>query len=221
MHRAELVVIDNYDSFTHNLVQMFMRYPLAITVFRADRIRIPQVLDMAPDYLLISPGPKDPDDCGISTQLVSAAAGRFPIFGVCLGMQCINAAFGGKTVRAPVPVHGKIDRVFHAHAGIFAGMPSPFRAARYHSLAVDCAATGLAVSAWSEDGVVMGLAMPEKEIYGVQFHPESFMTECGFVLVENFLRTGPLAAVLPVGGPVHADALLYNAAQSLAAEGGR
>lgn len=185
---AKLVVIDNYDSFTYNLVQMFRRFPLRIEVYRSDRIQVSDVLEKRPDYLLISPGPKDPEDCGISTHLVRAAAGRFPILGVCLGMQCINVAFGGKTVRAPLPVHGKVSRVFHEQEGIFAGVPSPFRVARYHSLAIDPPSTGLTMTAWSEDGVIMGIAAPEKAVYGVQFHPESFMTECGHLLIENFLQ---------------------------------
>lgn len=186
---AKLVVIDNYDSFTYNLVQMFRRFPLCIEVHRSDRIRVADVLEKRPDYLLISPGPKDPEDCGISTRLVQAAAGRFPILGICLGMQCINAAFGGRTVRAPIPVHGKVSQVFHHQEGIFAGVPSPFRAARYHSLAVDPTLTGLTTAARSEDGVIMGIAAPEKAVYGVQFHPESFMTEFGHILIGNFLQT--------------------------------
>ncbi len=190
----KLVVIDNYDSFTYNLVQMFRRFPLCIEVYRSDRIRIVDVLEKQPDYLLISPGPKDPEDCGISTHLVQAAAGRFPMLGVCLGMQCINAAFGGKTVRAPLPVHGKVSRVFHRQEGIFTGVPSPFRVARYHSLAIDPTGTELAMTAWSEDGVIMGIAAPEKAIYGVQFHPESFMTEFGHTLIENFLQTSVTAS---------------------------
>lgn len=188
LQRAKLVVIDNYDSFTYNLVQMFRRFPLVIEVHRSDRIQVSDVLAKRPDYLLISPGPKDPQDCGISTHLVQAAAGRFPILGVCLGMQCINVAFGGKTVRAPLPVHGKVSRVFHRQEGIFAGVPSPFRVARYHSLAIDPPVGGLVMTAWSEDGVIMGIAAPEKAIYGVQFHPESFMTEFGRLLIENFLQ---------------------------------
>lgn len=190
LREAKLVVIDNYDSFTYNLVQMFRRFPLCIEVHRSDRIRVSDVLKKRPDYLLISPGPKDPEDCGVSTHLVQAAAGRFPILGVCLGMQCINAAFGGKTVRAPLPVHGKVSRVFHQQKGLFAGVPSPFRVARYHSLAIVPTSTGPAITAWSEDGVIMGIAAPEKAIYGVQFHPESFMTEFGHILIENFLQTG-------------------------------
>ncbi|MEW6259182.1 MAG: aminodeoxychorismate/anthranilate synthase component II [Thermodesulfobacteriota bacterium] len=187
----KLVVIDNYDSFTYNLVQMFRRFPLSIEVHRSDRIQVSNVLEKRPDYLLISPGPKDPEDCGISTHLIQAAAGRFPILGVCLGMQCMNAAFGGKTIRAPLPVHGKVSRVFHEQEGIFTGVPSPFRVARYHSLAIDPTSTGVAITAWSEDGVIMGIAAPEKAMYGVQFHPESFMTEFGHILIENFLRVHP------------------------------
>lgn len=187
--RATLVVIDNYDSFTHNLVQMFMRYDLDIRVHRADRVTAPAVLAMAPDYVLVSPGPRGPANAGISVELIRAAAGVIPIFGVCLGMQCINEAFGGKTLRAPVPVHGKTSPVFHDGSGLFAGAPSPLTAARYHSLAADGRAEGIRVCAWSREGVIMGLADPERMIYGVQFHPESFMTEHGFILVENFLRT--------------------------------
>jgi anthranilate synthase component II len=187
-----LTVIDNYDSFTHNLVQMFLLYDLDIRVHRADMISAKAVMDDAPDYILISPGPKDPANAGISVELVKKAVGRVPLLGVCLGMQSINEAFGGKTVRAPVPVHGKTSRIFHDSTGVFAGLPSPFIAARYHSLAVDAEGTGLSVNAHTEDGVIMGLWNPALRLYGVQFHPESFMTAHGFDLVENFLKAGPL-----------------------------
>ncbi len=193
---CRLVVIDNYDSFTHNLVQMFMRYDLDIRIYRADRIAVDGVFAAKPDYILVSPGPRDPASAGISVDLVKRAAGKIPVFGVCLGMQSINEAFGGKTVNAPVPVHGKISRIFHDRTGVFSGLPEPFTAARYHSLAVDAKGEGLLVNAHAEDGVVMGLWHPELKLYGVQFHPESFMTEYGFTLVENFLKTGPLAGVL-------------------------
>ena len=184
----KLIVIDNYDSFTHNLVQMFMLYDLEIRVYRSDKISIEAVVGQRPDFILVSPGPKDPAGAGISVDLVRCAAGKIPLLGVCLGMQCINEAFGGKTVKAPVPVHGKTSRVFHDRTGVFSGLPSPFTAARYHSLAVDAEGTGLTVNARTEDGVIMGLWHPERRLYGVQFHPESFMTEFGFDLVENFLN---------------------------------
>ena len=190
--KPRLLVIDNYDSFTHNLVQMFMGYDLDIRVYRSDRITVRDALAGGFDYILVSPGPKDPDNAGISVELVRRAAGRIPLLGVCLGMQSINAAFGGKTVRAPVPVHGKTSRVFHDNTGVFAGLDAPFTAARYHSLASDPCGTGLTVNARSEDGVIMGLWHPELRLFGVQFHPESFMTAQGFCLVENFLREGPL-----------------------------
>ncbi|NOY70424.1 MAG: aminodeoxychorismate/anthranilate synthase component II [Deltaproteobacteria bacterium] len=218
---SKLIVIDNYDSFTHNLVQMFMEYPLAIEVFRADRIEVDFVIEKRPDYLLISPGPKGPDHSGISTRLISAAAGRIPILGVCLGMQCINAVFGGRTIRAPVPVHGKTSRVFHDNTGIFAGMPEPFTAARYHSLAVDSSNTRLSICAKSEDNVIMGIADQDNKIFGVQFHPESFMTECGFIMVENFLATGPLAKTLFSNRRIHADALLFDQSPDFALACGR
>jgi len=189
---ARILVIDNYDSFTHNLVQMFMHYDLEINVFRSDKISIAQMAFLEPDYILISPGPKDPANAGISISVVKAFAGKIPIMGVCLGMQCINEAMGGKTVKSPVPVHGKTSRVYHSNASIFKGVPSPFTAARYHSLKVKITSPDVAVTAKTADGVVMGIQHKKQFVSGVQFHPESFMTDCGFLLIENFLRQGPL-----------------------------
>jgi anthranilate synthase component 2 len=189
---AKLLVIDNYDSFTYNLVQMFRNYDLEIRVYRSDKITLDHVEALSPDYVLISPGPKDPAHAGISIPLIRSFCRRWPIFGVCLGMQCINEAFGGKTVRAPVPMHGKTSLIYHDNVGIFRGICSPFAAARYHSLAVTFSQTELVVTSYSNDGVIMGMSHPELPLHGVQFHPESFLTEHGFMLVENFLRMGPL-----------------------------
>ncbi len=187
---AKLLVIDNYDSFTYNLVQMFRQYPLEIFVYRSDDIRLDQIHAIAPDYALISPGPKDPAHAGISIPLIQRFYKEFPILGVCLGMQSMNEAFGGITARAPIPMHGKTSSIEHQNIGIFKGMPSPFCAARYHSLMVSFEQSELAVTATSDDGVIMGLSHPEYPLHGVQFHPESFMTEHGFTLIENFLRLG-------------------------------
>ena len=189
---AKLLAIDNYDSFTYNLVQMFMHYDLDIKVYRSDMITLKQIAKLNPDYVLISPGPKDPAHAGISIALVEAFCDKLPILGVCLGMQCINEAFGGRTVRAPVPMHGKTSIIQHNNFGIFKGVNSPFPAARYHSLMVEFSQTELVVTSRSPDGVIMGLSHPEFPLHGVQFHPESFLTENGFLLVENFLRLGPL-----------------------------
>lgn len=189
---ARILVIDNYDSFTHNLVQMFMCYDLEISVFRSDKISIAQITSMGPDYILISPGPKDPENAGISISAVKAFAGKIPIFGVCLGMQCINEAMGGKTVRAPLPVHGKTSRVYHSAQSVFKGVPSPFIAARYHSLMVKISSPDLAVTAQTSDGVIMGVEHKKLPVAGVQFHPESFMTDSGFLMIENFLSQGPM-----------------------------
>jgi len=189
---ATLLVIDNYDSFTYNLVQMFRNYDLEVQVYRSDKITLDQVEALNPDYVLISPGPKDPTHAGISIPLIKSFCRHLPIFGVCLGMQCINEAFGGKTVRAPVPMHGKTSLIHHNNRGIFRGICSPFAAARYHSLAITFSQTELVVTSYSLDGVIMGLSHPELPLHGVQFHPESFLTEHGFMLVENFLRLGPL-----------------------------
>jgi anthranilate synthase component 2 len=191
--RSRLLVIDNYDSFTYNLVQMFLLYDLDILVFRSDKLALNQVPAFQPDYLLVSPGPKDPAHAGISIPIIREWHRRIPILGVCLGMQCINEVFQGRTVRAPFPRHGKVSAVHHDGQALFTGLPSPFTAARYHSLMVEVHSRALAVTARSDDGVIMGLSHPEFPLHGVQFHPESFMTESGFELVENFLRLGPLA----------------------------
>ena len=193
---AKLLVIDNYDSFTYNLVQMFRQFPLEVTVFRSDQITLAAVEDVAPDYILISPGPKDPVHAGISVDLIRAWYHRVPILGVCLGMQCINEVFGGRTIRSPQPLHGKISSVYHDGRGIFQGLPSPFQAARYHSLAVQPAPEALqgelTLTARTEDQIIMGLSHRNHPLHGVQFHPESFLTHHGFNLVENFLRLGPM-----------------------------
>ncbi len=192
----KLLVIDNYDSFTYNLVQMFRQYPLDVRVFRSDRIELDQVPALAPDYILISPGPKDPAHAGISMPLIREWYRRVPILGVCLGMQCLNELFGGRTIRSPRPLHGRTSPVYHDGRGLFAGLPSPFPAARYHSLAVAPAAEALrdelTVTARTEDGTIMGLAHQRHPLAGVQFHPESFLTAHGFALVENFLNTGSM-----------------------------
>ena len=193
---ANLFVLDNYDSFTFNLVQMFRAYPLEISVVRADKITVPEVAERRPDYIVVSPGPKDPQAAGISVPLIQALHRRIPIFGVCLGMQSMNEAFGGITVRAPLPLHGKTSDISHEERGIFAGLPSPIKVARYHSLAVTNISLELDVTARASDGVVVGLSHREYPLHGVQFHPESFLTEHGFPMIENFLKTGPLRSTL-------------------------
>ena len=200
---AKLLVIDNYDSFTYNLVQMFMHYDLDIKVYRSDLITIEQITRLNSDYVLISPGPKEPSHAGISIDLIKNFFDKLPIFGVCLGMQCMNEAFGGRTVRAPVPMHGKTSMIQHNNSGIFQGICSPFPAARYHSLMVEFRQSELVITSRSPDGVIMGMSHPEFPLHGVQFHPESFLTENGFLLVENFLNLGPLT--ISNSGMRHAD----------------
>lgn len=202
---ATLLVIDNYDSFTYNLVQMFMRYDLSIRVVRCDRITLARIRALQPDYLLISPGPKDPDHAGISKALIEAFYRTIPILGVCLGMQCINEVFGGRTVRSSVPMHGKTSRLDHDQRKLFSAIPSPFTVARYHSLAVAPSTAALekelVVTGRTTDGTIMGLSHQRFPLHGVQFHPESFLTEHGFTLVENFLRLGPLKSCLDATMP--------------------
>ncbi len=190
----KLLVIDNYDSFTYNLVQMFTFYDLDIIVKRSDKITIEQVKKTNPDYILISPGPKDPAHAGISINLIKEFYDKKPILGVCLGMQCINEAFGGETVRAPVPVHGKTSLIYHGNEKIFHDMPCPFSAARYHSLMVKLKplSQDIIPLAWTQENIIMGIQLKNFNVFGVQFHPESFLTEKGGILIENFLKTGSI-----------------------------
>jgi anthranilate synthase/aminodeoxychorismate synthase-like glutamine amidotransferase len=190
---ARLLMIDNYDSFTFNLVQMFRQYPLEVMVVRNDAVRLDEVDALTPDYIVISPGPRDPQHAGISMPLMAAWRHRVPILGVCLGMQCLNEVFGGRTIRSPRPLHGKTSAVYHEGRGLFSGLPSPFKAARYHSLAVEPGTDRhLVITARTEDGIIMGLSHRTCPLHGVQFHPESFLTQHGFGLIENFLHLGPL-----------------------------
>ena len=191
----KLLVIDNYDSFTYNLVQLFRRFDLVIEVFRSDQITLDQADRLAPDYLLISPGPKNPAHAGLSIPLIDAFYRRIPVLGVCLGMQCINELFGGKTVRARLPMHGKTSAIHHDQSGVFKGLPSPFTAARYHSLVIEPgekAGENLTINARTEDEVIMGVVHKIYPLHGVQFHPESFLTDFGSQMASNFLHMEPL-----------------------------
>ncbi len=193
---ATMLVLDNYDSFTYNLVQMFRQYPLQLRVARSDQIGLEQIETLAPDYIVISPGPKAPAQAGISMQVIRKWHTRIPILGVCLGMQCINEVFNGRTVRSPQPLHGRTSTVYHDGRGVFAGLPSPIRAARYHSLAVlphpEALHGELMVTARTRNQIIMGLSHRRYSLHGVQFHPESFLTDHGFALIENFLEAGPM-----------------------------
>ncbi len=192
MFKWKLFVLDNYDSFTFNIVQMFRRYHLDIIVVRSDKITIEEVELLKPDYIIISPGPRDPSSAGISIELIKCLYRKTPILGVCLGMQSMNEAFGGKTVRAPLPMHGKTSEVEHTDKWIFRGVSHPTIVARYHSLAATNISSELEITAQTSDGVVMGLSHKTFPLHGVQFHPESFLTKEGFTMIENFLRLGPL-----------------------------
>ncbi len=184
----KLLVIDNYDSFTYNLVQMFMQFDLFISVYRNDKVNLNEISALSPDYILISPGPRTPAYSGISIPLIKSYYKTTPILGVCLGMQCINEVFGGKTVKGPIPVHGKTSLVFHENHGIFSSMPEPFRAARYHSLIIQRETEEMIETAHTEDGIVMGIEHSTYPLHGIQFHPESFMTQEGYIMIENFLK---------------------------------
>jgi anthranilate synthase component 2 len=182
-----LVMIDNYDSFTYNLVQLFYEFDLEVLVFRHDAVTLAEIAALAPDWLCISPGPQGPAQAGISKAAIAHFYQKIPILGVCLGHQALNEVFGGATTRAPVPVHGKKHQVFHNGRGLFQGLPSPFGAARYHSLMAVPNSPDLEVTAWTPDGVVMGLSHRRFPLHGVQFHPESFLTSHGYHLAANFL----------------------------------
>lgn len=186
----KLLMIDNYDSFTFNLFQLFASLGVYVEVFRHDEITIKEIESKVPNWICISPGPKNPSQAGISKEVIRHFYSRIPILGVCLGMQAISEVFGGQTVHAPRPVHGKKDLIHHIGIGVFSGIPSPFWAARYHSLCVSLSSQELIVTAWSKDGVIMGLQHRIYPLHGIQFHPESFMTEYGKELMLNFLSEG-------------------------------
>lgn len=185
-----LLMIDNYDSFTYNLVQYLGELGEDLQVFRNDKISLSEIADMAPDRIVISPGPCTPKEAGISVETIRNFAGKIPILGVCLGHQSIGEAFGGEVVRAPYLMHGKTSMVRHDGRTIFQGLPNPFEATRYHSLIVkrDTLPAVLEVSAWTDDGVIMGLRHKEYAVEGVQFHPESILTTVGKDLLRNFLK---------------------------------
>jgi len=187
-----LLMIDNYDSFTYNLVQYLGELGEEVRVFRNDAITLDQVRALAPDYIVVSPGPCTPNQAGISVPLIRELAGRIPILGVCLGHQSIGQAFGGRIVHAKSVMHGKTSAIRHADTGVFAGLPNPLTATRYHSLVIEreTLPACLEITAWTDDGELMGVRHRELAVEGVQFHPESILTERGHDLLRNFLRAG-------------------------------
>lgn len=194
MSACKLVMIDNYDSFTYNLVQYFAELGADVTVLRNDQTTVEKVLAVQPDKLVISPGPGAPKDAGISLDLIHQAAGNIPLLGVCLGHQSIGQAFGGKIIHAKKIMHGKTSLIHHKSTGVFAGLTNPYTATRYHSLVVEKESLPncLEITAWTETEAgeldeIMGLRHKELDIEGVQFHPESILTEHGHDLLKNFL----------------------------------
>jgi len=190
---AKLLMIDNYDSFTYNLVQYFGELGAEVEVFRNDEITVAGVAERRPDLLVVSPGPCSPAEAGISVEAIRHFAGKLPILGVCLGHQSIGAAFGGKIVRAQELMHGKTSEISTTQQGVFAGLPERFTVNRYHSLAIEKASCPpeLVTTAWTDDGEIMGVKHRELAIEGVQFHPESILSEHGHALLKNFLEQIP------------------------------
>jgi anthranilate synthase component II len=184
-----ILLIDNYDSFTFNLVHFLGDVGGRCEVVRNDKLTVAEALARQPEAIVLSPGPCTPNEAGICLDLIAAAAGRIPMLGVCLGHQAIGQAFGGQVVRAPVPMHGKLSAISHDGTGILADVPSPFRATRYHSLIVarDTMPEVLVPNGWTEDGIVMAMRHRDLPIFGVQFHPESIASEHGHRVLANFL----------------------------------
>jgi anthranilate synthase/aminodeoxychorismate synthase-like glutamine amidotransferase len=183
-----LAIIDNYDSFTYNLAQFLGELGAFVRVFRNDAITVEELAAMNPDQIVISPGPGDPDQAGISCDVIRELGPSIPLLGVCLGHQCIGQVFGGQVVRAPYLMHGKTSPIYHNGKGIFTGLADPFQATRYHSLLVpEPLPNALMATASTADGILMGVQHREYPIYGVQFHPESILTEDGKKLLSNFL----------------------------------
>jgi len=196
MRKNMILMIDNYDSFTYNLVQYLGELGAEVETVRNDAITTAGIRELNPQGIVISPGPCTPDDAGISLEVVAELGGEYPIFGVCLGHQCIGQVFGGRVVRADKIMHGKTSMIHHRGQGVFAGLPQPFEATRYHSLVLqkDAIPDCLEITAWTETGdgefeEIMGLKHKELPIEGVQFHPESILTRCGHDLLQNFINT--------------------------------
>jgi len=189
MKKIKLLMVDNYDSFTFNIVQYFGELGADVEVFRNDEITLEGIASRKPDRLVISPGPCSPAQAGISVAAIQHFAGKMPILGICLGHQSIGAAFGGKIVRAKELMHGKTSVITTTQEGLFSGLPPQFNVNRYHSLAIEAATCPpcLKVTAWTEDGEIMGVRHKELDIEGVQFHPESILTEHGHAMLNNFL----------------------------------
>jgi anthranilate synthase component 2 len=190
MTKIKLLMVDNYDSFTYNIVQYFGELGADIEVFRNDEISLEGIAQRKPDRLVISPGPCSPAEAGISVAAIQHFAGKLPILGVCLGHQSIGAAFGGKIVRAQELMHGKTSLIHTTQQGVFRNLPEKFTVNRYHSLAIERAScpTDLEVTAWTDDGEIMGVRHKSLAIEGVQFHPESILTEHGHAMLKNFLE---------------------------------
>jgi anthranilate synthase component 2 len=184
-----LLMIDNYDSFTYNLVQYLGELGEKVRVVRNDEMTIDAIEGLSPARIVVSPGPCTPNEAGVSLEVIRRFAGRVPILGVCLGHQAIGQAYGGNVVHARTLMHGKVSEIHHRGQGVFAGLPSPYLATRYHSLAIERASCPdvLEVTAWTEDGEIMGVRHRSLEVEGVQFHPESILTEHGHALLKNFL----------------------------------
>ena len=184
-----LLMIDNYDSFTYNLVQYFGELGQAVKVVRNDEMTVPEIAALGAERIVLSPGPCSPNEAGVCLELLAALKGKVPILGVCLGHQAIGQAFGGKVVHAKTLMHGKTSMIHHGGKGVFAGLPSPYEATRYHSLAIERATCppDLEITAWTEDGEIMGVRHRALPLEGVQFHPESILTQHGHALLRNFL----------------------------------
>jgi anthranilate synthase component 2 len=187
-----VLLVDNYDSFTYNLYQYLGELGAEVRVLRNDELSAEAALALSPERIVISPGPGTPDQAGITLDLIRRAAGRIPVLGVCLGHQALGQAFGGEVRRAPKLMHGKTSQIHHDGRSVFAGLPDPFTATRYHSLVVERGSVpeSLEISAWTDDGIVMGLRHREFPLEGVQFHPESILTTVGKDLLRNFLEQG-------------------------------
>jgi len=191
-----LLMIDNYDSFTYNLVQYLGQLGEDVQVHRNDQIGVADIVQLKPGHIVISPGPCTPNEAGISVETIQKLGGKIPILGVCLGHQCIGQAYGGKIVRARQLMHGKTSMIHHTNKGVFAGLTNPFEATRYHSLVIERESLPevLEITAWTDDGEIMGVRHKTLAVEGVQFHPESILTQFGHELLANFLKQHRRAA---------------------------